>query len=193
MSEENSLIYCSECGSSNPATFKFCSNCGARLIQEQSPSFEESVQEEKQAYEKVDAEIVSEGKVPITQEELNINYDSSDEGSYSSGVFTTPAPEYHSSGNTAANENGTNGNIGFSIASMVCGIISLVCCCLGLFSLILAIAAIVLGVVSLNGKYDGRGMAIAGIVTGGIGIAIWLLLVIINGSAAFLTAFDEIW
>ena len=31
MSENNDLITCSHCGSQNPSTFRFCSNCGERL------------------------------------------------------------------------------------------------------------------------------------------------------------------
>ncbi|MGN1180776.1 MAG: zinc-ribbon domain-containing protein, partial [Suilimivivens sp.] len=31
MSEENGLIICPQCGSANPSTFRFCSNCGVKL------------------------------------------------------------------------------------------------------------------------------------------------------------------
>lgn len=73
------------------------------------------------------------------------------------------------------------GNIGFAIASMICGILSLLCCCLSFVGLILSIAAIVLGIISLNGKYDGRGMAIAGIITGGLGALIFALTMLVGG------------
>ncbi len=191
MSETNGIIYCPECGKENLDTFKFCNNCGAKLHQQNS-SFVQSTEEEPQlTYEKPEAEIVSEGKVPLTQQEININYGSEEEGSYSSNTFTTPKPEYYSN-QTSTGKSGANGNIGFSIASMVCGILSLTCCCLTFFSLILAIVAIVFGVISLNSKYDGRGMAIAGIITGGIGIVVWLFVIILNGSTAFITAMDEL-
>ena len=39
MSEENNVIYCGQCGSKNPATFKFCSNCGAKLEKPQEDAF----------------------------------------------------------------------------------------------------------------------------------------------------------
>lgn len=186
MSETNGMIYCPECGKENLNTYKFCNSCGARLDGQGSAGEQPSMEEPQLTYERADAEIVSEGKVPLTQKEININYESADEGSYSSGAFTTPKPEYYSE----TPDTGSNGNIGFSIASMVCGIMSLLCCCFNIFALILAIMAIVLGIISLNGKYDGRGMAIAGLVTGGIGIAVWLLVLILNISGAALSALD---
>lgn len=193
MSETNGIIYCPECGKENLDTFKFCNNCGAKLYQQnlyEEPKEEEELQI---TYEKADAEIVSEGKVPLTQEEININYGPEEEGNYSSGTFTTPRPEYYSDSTSARKSDiGTNGNIGFAIASMVCGILSLVCCCLSQFSLILSIVAIIFGIISLNNKYEGKGMAIAGLITGGIGIAMWLLMIILSGSTAFITAIDDL-
>ncbi len=200
MSEENSVIYCSQCGSTNPDTFKFCSNCGAKLEQAQEanavygkdeqPVFSGGMPEAP-VYEKVDAEIVSEGKIPV-QEEININYGAED-GTYSSD-FNTQTPQYYSDSSTSnAGMNQTNGNIGFAIASMVCGILSIACCCLSTFSLVLGIAAVVLGIISMNGKYDGKGMAIAGIITGSIGIAIWIIFIIIGGAGLFTGMVDELY
>ena len=66
MSEENNVIYCGQCGSKNPATFKFCSNCGAKLEKPQEDAFaygkEDPVfsgEQVQPAVEKVVAEIVS--------------------------------------------------------------------------------------------------------------------------------------
>lgn len=207
MSEENSLVYCSLCGSSNPSTFKFCSNCGAKLDQADALNSEpEPVkdsffdqpkdsffdQNTSSAYERAEAEIVSDGKVPITQDELNINYAASEE-EYSAESFA-PKTQYYSD-STYNNTNvtpDTNGNGGFAIASMVCGIISIVCCCLTWFSLILGIVAVVLGIIAINNKYDGKGMAIAGIITGGIGIFIWLIVLLATGSSMFASFVEEL-
>lgn len=201
MSEENSVVYCGQCGSANPDTFKFCSNCGAKLeqAQEESVSFEKEGQPvfsggepAAPVYEKVDAEVVSEGKVPV-QEEININYGAGD-GTYSSGGFNTQTPQYYSSSDSSnTGMSHTNGNIGFAIASMVCGILSIVCCCLSTLSLVLGIAAVVLGILSINGKYEGKGMAIAGVVTGGIGIAFWVIFIIIGGAGLFSGMVDELY
>lgn len=56
----------------------------------------------------------------------------------------------------------------FAIVSMICGIISVVFSCAWYLAIILAIVAIVLGCMSL--KSSGKGMAIAGIICGGIGV-----------------------
>lgn len=197
MGEENNVIYCGQCGSKNPDTFKFCSNCGAKLekIQDDTPIYgkEDSVlngNTEQAAFEKVEAEIVSEGQ-KMSEDEININY-GTEEGTYSSGSFDSGSSRYYSSNNnvnTAYEQ--SNGNIGFAIASMVCGILSLICCCFSLFSLVLGIAAVVLGIVSLSGKYEGKGMAIAGIITGGIGIFIWVIFMLIGGSGLLLDLIEE--
>lgn len=57
---------------------------------------------------------------------------------------------------------------GFAIASMVCGIVGLVFCWSFILSFILAIIALVFGIISLAKKGDGKGMAIAGVATGGL-------------------------
>lgn len=73
---------------------------------------------------------------------------------------------------------------GFAIASLVCGI-------LGLFLLFTAVPALVLGIISLNRinrdpQYrTGKGMAIAGIVLGGLVILLLLLLVAIIAAFGF--------
>ena len=94
--------------------------------------------------------------------------------------------------NPPRTDTSSNGNIGFAIASMVCGILSLICCCFSLFSLVLGVAAVVLGIVCLSGKYEGKGMAIAGIVTGGIGIFIWVIFILIGGSGMFMDLINEL-
>ena len=139
----------------------------------------------------MEAEIVNEEKKPV-QDEIQINY-GADEGTYSSGGYESSQSRYYSSNNASeANDTSSNGNIGFAIASMVCGILSLICCCFSLFSLVLGVAAVVLGIVCLSGKYEGKGMAIAGIVTGGIGIFIWVIFILIGGSGMFMDLINEL-
>lgn len=177
MNEENKTIYCTECGSANSASAKFCSNCGTKLEQPVEQSQEQIAPSEgvfssetvQPAYEKVaDAE-------EIKPEQ--------------STVFRAEEPKYYSAPVHNAVQSG--GNIGFAIASLVCGIISLLCCCLGLFSAVLAIAAVVLGVITLCFKYDGKGMAIAGIATGGISVAILITAVIISKTAVYSELVNE--
>ena len=198
MSEENNVIYCGQCGSRNPDNFKFCSNCGAKLEKAKADTTEcgkddpvFSAEQAAPVYEKVEAEIVNEEKKPV-QDEIQINY-GADEGTYSSGGYESSQSRYYSSNNASeVNYASSNGNIGFAIASMVCGILSLICCCFSLFSLVLGVAAVVLGIVCLSGKYEGKGMAIAGIITGGIGIFIWVIFILIGGSGMLMELMNEI-
>lgn len=207
MSEENKTIYCTQCGSENNADSKFCSNCGSKLEKTAAPADDETVktegvfsgQETTTAYEKItDAEEEAPAPIPSYREEIKINYSQNpqnfgteSQNSYgtdkSSNVYDVSSqPQYYTTdGNTSMPPNQGGGNIGFAIASMICGIFSLVCCCFTLFSAVLAIAAIVLGIITLCFRYDGKGMAIAGIATGGVGIVIVIFSMILSGSAAY--------
>lgn len=72
-------------------------------------------------------------------------------------------------------------NKGFSIASMVLGIISIVLFCIWYLSIPCAILAIIFGIVGM--KKGAKGMAIAGLVLGIIAVAIVGIFVIFVGSA----------
>ena len=65
---------------------------------------------------------------------------------------------------------------GFCIASLVLGIITLVFFCLWYISIPCGILAIIFGIIGL--KSTSRGMAIAGLITGSIGLVISALIVI---------------
>ncbi|WP_105618748.1 DUF4190 domain-containing protein [Vallitalea okinawensis] len=72
---------------------------------------------------------------------------------------------------------------GFGIASMVCGIVGLVGICIPYLNYILAILAIVFGIVTLSemkktNDKTGKGMAIAGLVLGGISILFSILAIV---------------
>ena len=81
---------------------------------------------------------------------------------------------------------------GFAIASLICGILSVVCCCLGCISLVLAIAAVALGIVTIACKYDGKGMAIAGIVLGGLGVVFFIITIIVGTSEGYTEMMEEL-
>ncbi len=86
-------------------------------------------------------------------------------------------------GNTYAPNTITGGSPGLGIASMVCGIIALVfSCCLYYISIPLSIIAVILGGVAIAKKNNGKGMAVAGLVTGIIAL-VPAILVIIFGSS----------
>ena len=75
-------------------------------------------------------------------------------------------------------QKGKRKTYGWSVASMVCGIISVVCCCTGYAGLVLGLLAIVFAVISRKnlGYFDG--MAIAGLVLGIIGLVFGVALII---------------
>jgi energy-converting hydrogenase Eha subunit C len=78
---------------------------------------------------------------------------------------------------------------GLAIASMITGILSIPGCCCWPVGAALAVTACILGIIGLmkikasNGAQRGGGMAIAGIVCGGIGLILMLL--------ALLTTIDD--
>lgn len=197
---EDKKIYCTQCGGENNGTAKFCSNCGAKLEQPAAAADTASTnvyadglfsgESTTSSYERItDAEeIKPEGSA--AQEEIKINYGysqsdySQNDYSQNSNTYNSdPVYSYSSNQNQyySAEDTGkvTGGNIGVSIASLVCGIFSIICCCATYFALVLAIAAIVLGIIAIVKKYDGQGMAIAGIATGGVGVVIAIFTIII--------------
>ncbi len=93
--------------------------------------------------------------------------------------------------NTYTNSSNTESK-GFSIASMVLGIISLVFCCVWWITFPCAILAIIFSVIGK--KKGGKGMATTGLVLGIIAIAVYILLVILGlgAMAGLAAAADEL-
>jgi ABC-type dipeptide/oligopeptide/nickel transport system permease component len=73
---------------------------------------------------------------------------------------------------------------GLGIASMVCGIVAVVFCWTIYLSIICGIVALVLGIIALVKKAEGKGMPIAGVVTGAIGLVISVVILILGIVAA---------
>lgn len=69
--------------------------------------------------------------------------------------------------------------IGFSIAGMICGIISIMACIFMYIDLMISIPGLILSIVALAKKYDGKGMAIAGVVCNAIGTALSTIIFVI--------------
>ena len=145
----NEKIYCTSCGAENEASAHFCVSCGTKL--------ETPVQEQKQDTEPLTGDVVS-----------------NDTQSTYTTQSTQSAQTYYSVPEEPKKE---GGYIGVAIASLVCGILSLLCCplaccgsCCGGLNVLLAIASIVLGIIALVKAFDGKGMAIAGLVCGGIAL-----------------------
>ncbi|MEG0614646.1 MAG: DUF4190 domain-containing protein [Oscillospiraceae bacterium] len=68
---------------------------------------------------------------------------------------------------------------GLAIASMITGICSMVLSVVFYFSLPCAIVAIILAIVNLVSKGDKKGMAIAGLICGGLGLIFTFLLIVL--------------
>ena len=157
------MIKCTHCGNENDEMAKFCGNCGAEL---QSSAVQKQDEMKSNSY---------------SGSETQSN--NGNGNAYTNPYYDAQSPQYYSSNQNELKQEG--GKNGFSIASMVCGILSITCCCTtGIFGLILAVAAIALGIIALYNKYDGKGMAIAGIITGGIGFLIAGVVIIIGISFA---------
>jgi len=82
---------------------------------------------------------------------------------------------------------------GFCIASLVLGIVAIVFFCIWYLSIPCGILAIIFGILGI--KSTNKGMAIAGLITGAIGLVVSIMIVIIVFLVAFtygLTNFSEI-
>lgn len=208
MSEESKVVYCTSCGSENSKSSKFCSNCGTKLensdpMQPVYETIEAEILESNNAIPMPEAEaatetitteeVIAENDVfdESLNQELDIHYEAEDEAA-SGPVYQSPEPQYYSAGQTI-DVKPSNGNIGFSIGSMVCGILAILCCCSTFLSIVLSIGAIVLGVIAIKNNYEGKGMAIAGLIMGGLGLLFGLAILVLGGlSGFFIDALDEI-
>ena len=202
-------VFCTECGAENDGNFKFCSSCGSKLeVPVEEPTVSSMV--ETPIMDALAAEAAessySEETTPYSagvpyentygtesteyassvSEDIQINY-SQDDGSFSGNVYDSQ-PQYYTAEPVAEKK----GMIGFSIASLICGILAVVCCCLGCISLVLAIAAVALGIVTIACKYDGKGMAVAGIVLGGVGVILFIITIIIGTSDGYTEMMEEL-
>jgi hypothetical protein len=75
---------------------------------------------------------------------------------------------------------------GWAIASLVCGIVSL-CCCNPMY--MVSLAAVITGIVGLMGNKGSKGMAITGIVLGGVAVLVGIVLDILLLPFTFGTSF----
>ena len=183
-------MICSNCGQELLEGSKFCINCGAKI--EEAVNVPEGFTEEATGASEEAAAVTPESSA-LADEELNkaqeayeqaasdlsdtaeqaVKKDDSSSGS-SSGFYESS--ETYTDYSEDIEEGG--GSIGFAIASLVCGCLSILCCVGGCISWIFSIVAIVMGIITITKKYDGRGFAIAGLITGGIGILLSIVIVV---------------
>ena len=80
------------------------------------------------------------------------------------------------------------GHSGYAVASLICGVLSIVFFWLPFIDLGISIAGLVCAIVTLSKGYDGKGMAIGGLVTSIIGLLLSLYMtfcVVVLGMAVW--------
>lgn len=198
--------FCSNCGAKQEEIRKEPEDFFAESSNTSSADNWFSSGDAQPVYEKVEAEILNEAKEDnvfsssqgaysgsnYAQSEIDIQYDSDDtQGTYQSQDAYQSQSTYQSqpTGYYASSESiqVQGGNVGLSVASMVCGILSILCCCFTFFGFVLAVAAIILGVICLKNHYEGKGMAIAGIICGGVSLFLLILIAIVGGATGVFT------
>ncbi|MCI8599591.1 MAG: DUF4190 domain-containing protein [Lachnospiraceae bacterium] len=63
-----------------------------------------------------------------------------------------------------------------AVTSLVLGILSIIFCIVFYISVIMGLIGLILGIVSVAQHRDGRGLAIAGIITNGIGLVLGVII-----------------
>ena len=169
-------MFCENCGAQVPDGAKFCESCGSPV----KVATPEPVAETEETVSTI--ENVTEN-AEVVQESGEYDYDqpAQQPSAYESGNGYT--------GYTDPYAQPQGGKIGFAIASLVCGILSLVCCCTSWTAVTLGVVAIVMGIIVLVKAYNGKGMAITGLITGGLGVL--LALIVSVGSLAGANVMEE--
>ena len=179
-------MVCSNCGQEIPEGGKFCINCGVKIEEavnvpegfteepledvpaaaDSSSTTDETLDKAQEAYEQAASDLSDTADQAMGKDDTSSG---SSSGFYeSSETYTDYSDDTEEGG----------GSIGFAIASLVCGCLSILCCVGGCVSWIFSIVAIVMGIITITKKYDGRGFAIAGLITGGIGILLSIVILI---------------
>ena len=108
-------------------------------------------------------------------DEQETSYGASAGEGYTNDTYAGTANSY------ATTDDGENVAKILGIVSLVTGILSLLCCCIPILSLLLAVAAVVTGIISIKKGNSVKGLAIAGIVCGSIGVVIGIVLAVMGG------------
>lgn len=80
---------------------------------------------------------------------------------------------------SAANRVPGNGMVGFAITSLVCGICSILACCVPVFDLVFVVIGLILGIIAIAKKYNGQGMAAAGVICSTIGLGLNIICIVL--------------
>ena len=78
-----------------------------------------------------------------------------------------------------ANASQSGGKVGFSIAGLICGILSIIMCLFMIFDIILFGPGLVFSLIALLKKYEGKGMALAGLICSITGACLSIVYMIV--------------
>ena len=191
-----SRIYCLNCGNEMESDTKFCPSCGAANTQY---SASEPVDAAASAPSDAQEQSVSSGSVssfdsasgfmsepvpvptpvsipePEPQPQYQNNFSTPSQPSYQQ---TYQQPSYGS----VTPDQGTEPSKALAIVSLILGIVSLVCCCwaFGIVGVLLSGGAVVCGIIALVKKLGGKGMAVAGLICGGIALLLAIIMTIMS-------------
>ena len=156
-------------------------NMGVNLRKENAPNVEQNIPTAEPVVTSDDQPTAA-PQQPVVNNVPNTGFNQPNMGQQNVGynpVNNAPNMPQNNMGYNPMLNNQPKKDQGMAIASMVLGICSLVLgCCLWFLALPCAIVGVCLGAVSLQKKKDGRGMAIAGLVTSCICIAFLFIALI---------------
>jgi len=157
---------CKNCGTNNQDNAKFCSGCGADLsLQNAGEGLDANAQQQVYTAPQQNQNYTQAPNYQAPNYNQNPNYNQTP--NYNQGQ-----PQGYGYNAAPVADPGK----GMAIAAMVLGIVSFFC-----FPAITGALGIIFGCVA-KGKGSRSGMALAGIICGAIGIALWLLMLILGFS-----------
>lgn len=162
-------IFCPNCGSEMADDAKFCTNCGTANIAPSEPA------------PAVEAEPAAESASAVEPSYEEPTVAAYFEEAPASEPVVESAPQYNYQQNVYEQPQESKA---LSIVALICGILAIPMCCCGWLGIIVAIAAIVCGIISLINKKGGKGMAVAGIICGGLGLILSVIMTIASVSSA---------
>lgn len=113
---------------------------------------------------------------PVPQPQTQYQYQS--QNTYSDPYSQYQQPNYNQGAPGAPGEDGSSKAL--AIVSLVLGIISLVCCCwsAGVVGILFSGAAVVCGIIAVAKHQAGKGMAIGGLICGGVALLLSIIMMI---------------
>lgn len=168
-------MQCSNCGIELAPDATYCGNCGAQLVKTAAPAPQPVTNPGLVSPQVVQPATAA--PTPAAPQPAPMPAAPAPAPAVSAAPLPQPQPVVATAAAPAANMSFAvpkTESTGLSIASLVTGILALVTCLIWLLALPLGIIAVVCGFVG-KGK-GGRGMAIAGIITGTLGILLTIAI-----------------